>query len=213
MLQNAYAIPQPGSFPTVGNYATSRSMSNLHRNAVSPQRNRRRWNVPTTLNSSDQSFDPNNSYSSPSHHTMSPQQVYNSPVNTTGSPYNNEPLMAAPRFAMNTSMSLNTLRSSLAGEDQPFATSSPRYGAHQSPAYNQQRYLSPSYQHFDRNGQSRNSISKRYLNHIDVPEAHTVWTPSGIKQRQNSSLFNPATPNRRRRFNILGFFNTRVAKT
>lgn len=47
MLQNVYVSPQqPGPFPTTGNYATSRSMSNLHRNAVSPQRNRRRWNVP-----------------------------------------------------------------------------------------------------------------------------------------------------------------------
>jgi hypothetical protein len=102
---------------------------------------------------------------------------------------------------MNTSMSLNTLRSSLAAEDQPYATSSPRYGGvQQSSAYSQQRHQSPAYQHFDRNGQSRNSISKRYLSHVgDSPETQTVWSPNGLKQRQNSSLFNPATPTRRRK--------------
>jgi hypothetical protein len=55
MLQNAYATPQPGPFPVGPNYATSRSMSNLHRHAVSPQRNRRRWNVPSG-GMNDQSF-------------------------------------------------------------------------------------------------------------------------------------------------------------
>lgn len=54
MLQNAYVTAQPGPFPTGPNYATSRSMSNLHRHAVSPQRNRRRWNLPSGMN--DQSF-------------------------------------------------------------------------------------------------------------------------------------------------------------
>lgn len=129
-----------------------------------------------------------------------PHQIYlpNSPMNTS-SPYN-EPLMA-PRFSMNTSMSLNTLRSSLAGEEKSFSTSSPKYGT-QSPAYSQQRHQSPAnvyQQHFDRNGQSRNSISKRYLNHVGEPEPHTVWSPNELKQRQNSSLFNTATPIRRRK--------------
>lgn len=130
---------------------------------------------------------------------MSPPQAYaqNSPMNAS-SPYNES--LVAPRFSMNTSMSLNTLRSSLAGEDQPYATSSPQY--QQSPGYPQQRHQSPAngYQHFDRNGQSRNSISKRYLSHVGEPEAHTVWSPNNLKQRQSSSLFNPATPSRRCKF-------------
>ncbi|KAI6190224.1 hypothetical protein M3Y97_00093500 [Aphelenchoides bicaudatus] len=196
MIQNAYATQQPGPFPVGPNYATSRSMSNLHRHAVSPQRNRRRWNVPSGMN--DQSYDQSSSYASPTQ-MMSPPQAYaqNSSMNTS-SPYGNESLVA-PRFSMNTSMSLNTLRGSLAGESQPLATSSPQYQHQQSPAYGHQRHQSPAsaYQQFDRNGQSRNSISKRYLSHVGEPESHTVWSPNGLKQRKNSSLFNPATPSRR----------------
>lgn len=98
---------------------------------------------------------------------------------------------------MSTSMSMNAIRPSLQPDE--FLTSTPI----QSTQFKQSPYgKSSGQEEFDRNGRSRNSISKRYN---ETKGSLTVWKPAQLKQRTASNLFSPTRQGNspmRRKFNV-----------
>ncbi|CAD5223544.1 unnamed protein product [Bursaphelenchus okinawaensis] len=177
MYQNAgvSVISQP--VPPQG-YTTSRSMSNIHRSAVSPQRQRRRWNVPP-----NETFDPSQTYNY-SNGTLPFPTQQNSIYAQPQVPQQQQFSSPVSRFAqMPASMSMNGIRSALPPEESYLMASTPN-----GSPYSQQQMIDAQ---FDRNHRSRNSISKRYLNGVENAEGMTVWKPSQLKQRRPSNLFSP----------------------
>ncbi|KAI6213245.1 hypothetical protein M3Y94_00128200 [Aphelenchoides besseyi] len=216
MAQNATAFAvSPQSVPS--NYSTSRSMSNLHRNAVSPQRSRRRWAVQNT---------PPNDSTMPIHEHAPPAYVspnpgyYQQPMMNMNrsSPYaHQQPIpptyqqpdsLGLSRFAMSTSMSLNAIRGDLAADTSAtYANSAPRPNLTAYPQASPRTPMSASVA-FDRHGHSRNSLSKRYLNHSgESPAVQTTWTPPDLRARQPpgaTQLYNSAPVNSTRRLSSVG---------
>uniref|UniRef100_A0A914C1N5 MABP1/WDR62 second WD40 domain-containing protein n=1 Tax=Acrobeloides nanus TaxID=290746 RepID=A0A914C1N5_9BILA len=203
-----------------GNYTSSRSMSNLHRANVSPQRPRRKWGAPQQDNG--YSFPtPMTNGDKPDMHSMNsmssrpvanqPQHIYHSPAK------NLNPGMSA-------SISLNAIRN---------VFEEPSYTAHvyNLPQQHKDQFSSnqpptpPSRtattfgtiphrtntipvsmtnpaaaraieESFERTSGNRNSLTKRYLSHLGSngnSEPRTVWTPEQVTKRRSSNLFG-ATP-------------------
>lgn len=137
-------------------------------------------------------------------------------------------MLFAANMSMSNSMSMNGLRSAAGGvgfevDAGDFLSSTPNGSLTNTPGmqptHHQQQQQSPfstssplSFQQrfaeqpqFDRNGRSRNSLSKRFLNASGTPDQqadqsainnagappNTVWKPAQLKQRQPSNLFSP----------------------
>ena len=209
-------------------YASSRSMSNLHRSNASPHRTRRQWDKPAE-------------YSAPNGHVYQ-QPIPNPQINS---------MIGATGMGMSTSISLQGLRSpnnyessspsslmSSGGPKNSFAPVPQRIVpgtyTNQSPKspYQHQQHQYPGGQstsnfsstsnyyneeNFDRSTASRNSLTKKFMNLSSGSgggstgantsmEPKTVWTPQKYESnRRPSNLFNNfSTPtqgiHRRRRF-------------
>uniref|UniRef100_A0AC35GHB4 Uncharacterized protein n=1 Tax=Panagrolaimus sp. PS1159 TaxID=55785 RepID=A0AC35GHB4_9BILA len=198
--------------PPASSYASSRSMSNLHRTNASPQRARRKWDSPEYNNSSD-----NNGH-------VYQQPIQNPQVNLiTNNKSNN------PNSGLSTSISLQGLRSHTnydsplsGGPKNAFAPVPQRIvpgtytNQHQHQQYpptsiqqQQQSHhsgqmpLSSGYYEdtFDRANASRNSLTKKFMNLSSGPSSlagtpnneppKTVWTPQKYENnRRPSNLFN-----------------------
>ncbi|KAH7730357.1 WD repeat-containing protein 62 [Aphelenchoides avenae] len=186
-------------------YAASRSMSNLHRANASPHRQRRRWAIPAPEDASKLGYYQHEAptYNDGQHDATAESSFY----------------MAAN----NTSLSLNALRSALENGSNPPMTSTPKssQAATSSPYAPEKTYAVASssghgptafapygaspgtvaairQNHFER-GNSRNSLSKRYLTHLDPKvETQTLWTPSPVakESRQPQSAPFATTPQR-----------------
>ncbi|CAD5232103.1 unnamed protein product [Bursaphelenchus xylophilus] len=164
-------------------YTTSRSMSNIHRTAVSPQRARRRWNV-----NPNETYDANSTYNYSNGTLPFPtqqNQIYAQPQLPPQQFNQSTPNSRYPQ--MHNSMSMNGIRQAVPQQDDGYLMSSTPKNSPQTNPYHQ-RVIDGQ---FDRNGRSRNSISKRYLNGSENQDGTTVWKPSQLKQRQPSNLFSP----------------------
>uniref|UniRef100_A0AC34FPU3 Uncharacterized protein n=1 Tax=Panagrolaimus sp. ES5 TaxID=591445 RepID=A0AC34FPU3_9BILA len=186
-------------------YASSRSMSNLHRSNASPQRTRRKWDAPEY----------NNASSSPNNGHVYQQPIQNPQVNMITSHNNNN-----ANSGLSTSISLQGLRSHanydspLSGPKNSFApvpqrivpgtftnspTSKPHYpGQNTSSSSAAMGYYEDN---FDRANASRNSLTKKFMNLSSGPSSlattpnneppKTVWTPQKYENnRRPSNLFN-----------------------
>uniref|UniRef100_A0A915EJ63 Uncharacterized protein n=1 Tax=Ditylenchus dipsaci TaxID=166011 RepID=A0A915EJ63_9BILA len=163
---------------------SSRSMSNLHRANVSPQRTRRRWNVPAqqqpqqhgsfTSPNACQNFSPAQQITPTSLNMSQQNMIYSPNNNNTSSPYNNN--------------STTSFVDAAGGGNYAYLQQTPEAAPHWSNASAGYRNYTGSYSTvqapppnknidgvFERQTAQRNSFSKRYLNNV---EEKTLWSPA-----------------------------------